>query len=78
MYKELEKYKKDGFVKGEIEINGQKIFINLDKYESGIGDLINDFINHKNTPWWKRKYYHKYLTELYIKMLNKITITSGF
>jgi hypothetical protein len=78
MYKELEKYKTDDFVIEEMEVNGQKIFINLDKYTAGVGDLVNDLIKHKNKPFWMWKNYDSHLTELYIKMLNKITISHGF
>lgn len=58
MYKELEKYK-----------TGVK-----DEYNAGLGDLMNDLIEHKSKPFWKRKYYHKHLTELYLQMLNQVKL----
>ncbi len=37
----------------------------------GLGDLINDFTNHKNKPFFKRmSKYHKELERIYIKMIN--------
>lgn len=77
MYKELEKFK-----------TGEKIPVNLsspevtstqeimlDEYKIGVGDLINNLIEHKKKSYWMRKNYHDHLTELYIEALNKITIT---
>lgn len=78
MYKELEKYKT-----GEkINITGRGIYGSLlimptDEYKADLGDLLNDFIEHKTKPFWKRKYYHNHLTEVYLDMLNKLTIIHG-
>lgn len=36
------------------------------EYRIPIGSLINDFIEHKSKPWWKRKWYHNRLTEIYV------------
>lgn len=79
MYEELNKYK-TGKKMDAIGVfpDKQEINIKLDEYEANLGDLINDFIEHKNKLFWKRKYYHKHLSELYIKMLNKIQIKHGF
>ena len=80
MYKELDKYKTGKKVDaiGVIVNHGNKeIAIKLDEYECELGDLMNDFINHKNKPFWRRKYYHSHLTDLYIKMLNQIKIKTG-
>lgn len=81
MYEELEKYKTNG----KIEVRcvfpyktETNTHIKLDEYEAGLGDLIEDFIVHKNKPFWKRKYYHDHLTKLYKKMLNKFVIKAGF
>jgi UDP-glucose 4-epimerase len=52
--------------------------VNLDEYTADLGDLLNDFIEHKTKPFWKRKYYHKHLTKLYLQMLNKVSITHGW
>lgn len=80
MYKELEKYRTGGQLQSKNEIvgTGQNIIIMLDEYEAGLGNLLNDFIEHKQKPFWKRKNYHYHLTELYLNMLNKITIKHGF
>ena len=80
MYKELEKYRTEGKLKCQSEIFNSKenIILILDEYEANLGDLLNDFIEHKQKPFWKRKNYHEHLTELYIKMLNKVTIKHGF
>ena len=78
MYKELEKYRTNNTIPSIIEINHQIVNITLDEYQFGLGDVIIDFINHEKTPWWKRKNYHSHLTEIYIKVLNKIKISYGF
>lgn len=79
MYKELEKYKTGDKIKTiGVLPDGQETKIFLDEYAVNLGDLINDFVEHKNKSWWKRKYYHNHLTELYIKMMNKIEIRHGF
>ena len=77
MYKELEKYKTRS------KLNTFNIYYNtsdiipLDEYKVDLGDLLNDFIKHKSKPFWKRKHYHNNLTEIYIDMLNKLTIIHG-
>jgi hypothetical protein len=43
-----------------------------------LGDLINDFIEHKNKPFWKRKHYHHNLTKIYVKMINVMVSFDGF
>jgi len=79
MYKELEKYKTGKKVPMVHNVvGGGTKTINLDEYVANLGDLINDFIEHKQKPFWKRKYYHKHLTKLYLQMLNKISITHGW
>jgi hypothetical protein len=70
MYKELEKYRTGIKVPATIGSN-----LKLDEYTAQYGDLINDFIAHKNKPFWRRKYYHSHLTEIYLEMLNKFSIT---
>jgi len=42
------------------------------EYKILIGSLINDFIEHKNKYWWRRKWYHKRLTEIYVQILNNL------
>ena len=76
MYKELEKYQtgKKLLIFDTVSGHGE---INVDEYSAGLGDLINDFIRHKTKPFWLRKYYHTHLTELYLQMLNKVSITHG-
>jgi len=75
MYKELEKYK-TGKKVDTIGVlpDKQEITIKLDGYEAGLGDLMNDFIEHKTKSRWLRKYYHDHLTNIYIKWLNKVTM----
>lgn len=75
MYKELEKYKTKNKVERTFSTpDEQKIVIKLDGYEAPLGDLINDFIEHKSKPFWKKKYYHNELTNVYKRMLNSVTI----
>lgn len=80
MYKELEKYRTGKKVPTICNVinNGGSLTVNLDEYTADLGDLLNDFIEHKTKPFWKRKYYHKHLTKLYLQMLNKISITHGW
>jgi hypothetical protein len=76
MYKELEKYKtgkKVPFI-CELITDGSEVVIHHNEYIVGLGDLMNDFIEHKTTPFWERKYYHNHLTELYLKILNEVNI----
>ena len=78
MYKELKKFATGNKLNGiGILPNKQKIKIIHDEYKANLGDLIEDFIKHKNKPFWKRKYYHNHLTKIYKDILNKITITHG-
>lgn len=79
MYKELEKYATNKKMNSICILpDKQEITIQLDVYEAKLGDLIEDFINHKRKPWWKRKYYHNNLTKLYKEILNELTIRHGF
>ena len=78
MYPELKKYKTDKTRpcgKSESKGNTMTFTYQESEYIANVGDLINDFINHKNKPFWKKKYYDYHLTELYIKMLNHTEIT---
>ena len=75
MYKELEKFKTGKKIPTIYKFpDNTCCTINDNEYIAGLGDLINDFIEHKTKPFWKRKYYHKHLTELYLQMLNKINL----
>jgi hypothetical protein len=80
MYIELEKYKTGKKVPTIFNVgnNGVSLTVYLDEYTADLGELLNDFIEHKNKPFWKRKYYHKHLTKLYLQMLNKVSITSSW
>jgi len=80
MYKELEKYKTGNKVSQDFKVIGTetKVTLSYDEYTADLGDLLNDFIEHKTKPFWKRKYYHKHLTELYLQMLNKVSITHSW
>jgi hypothetical protein len=78
MYKELEKYK-TGRVQPDYTLGtseGNCFTIKSEEYKIPLGSILNDFIEHKNKPFWKRKYYHNHLTELYIKFLNQLTLIS--
>lgn len=78
MYKELKKFatgeKSDGIV---VLTDKQEIKVTYDKYQANLGDLIDDFIEHKTKPFWKRKHYHGHLTRIYKDMLNKINVVHG-
>lgn len=76
MYKELEKYKTGKKSSSIIAVlpDGQEIRIPSNEYEAKLGDLINDFIEHKTKPFWKRKISHNHQTEMYLRMLNEISI----
>lgn len=78
MYKELEKYKTGGQINKYRIDYGTSQIIPLDEYKADLGDLLNDFIEHKTKPFWRRKYYHKHLTEMYLDMLNQLTISYGW
>ena len=79
MYRELDKYKTGKKVNGiGVLPDKQEMTIKYDQYEFGLGNLMNDFINHKSKPFWKRKNYHNHLTELYIEFLNSVNIITGF
>lgn len=79
MYKELEKYKTGGQINVTIHgIHGSPLVIPTDEYKADLGDLLNDYIEHKTKPFWKRKYYHKHLTKMYLDMLNQLTISYGW
>lgn len=85
MYKELDKYKTGKKIPVPAVIhhlNGSKeeTIYQADEYQFKFGDLLNDFIVHKNRSWiWK--YWHgiwKYndLTRIYTKWLNNWGICS--
>ena len=79
MYKELEKYKTGKKVKTIYQLPNNSSCVKYDReYIAELGDLMNDFIEHKTKPFWKRKYYHNHLTELYLQMLNKISIATNW
>jgi hypothetical protein len=87
-YKELVKY-----LKKDVG-NPQSMYINAiasdpnnapmakvmkEYFEIGLGDLINDLINHKRKPFWKRRTdYHKELERIYIKMINVLVSLNDF
>lgn len=80
MYEELKKYKTNKKITVQCDFPEQteiNTYIDLDEYRAGVGDLIEDFIIHKNKPFWKRKYYHNHLTKSYKKMLNRFIVTVG-
>jgi hypothetical protein len=80
MYKEIEKFKTGKKIPVEYDIIGKNltITINDEEYIADLGVLMNDFIEHKIKPFWKRKYYHNHLTELYMKFFNKISLSINF
>jgi hypothetical protein len=79
MYKELEKYKTGKKVPTVYKfLDNSSCVIHEKEYIADLGDLMNDFIEHKTKPFWKRKYYHNHLTELYLQMLNRISIGTSW
>jgi hypothetical protein len=79
MYKELQKYKTGEKIKITIKtINDNTLVILTDEYKADLGNLLNDFIEHKTKSFLRRKYYHKHLTKMYLDMLNQLTIFYGW
>lgn len=87
MYKELKKYRTDkqrpcNYAEVNANPNSNVMTATFtyqeSEYVAEFGELLNDFIEHKRKPFWRKKYYHDHLTKLYIKMLNKMTITHWF
>ena len=74
MYKELDKYKTGKRVEWSIGDKTETTKYYKDGYNAPLGDLINDFIEHKNKPRRKRKTYHAHLTKLYKTMLNSRSV----
>lgn len=83
-YKELWKYLTGRMIEIPTTTNtiggGKREGIGLfPEYKIPVGSIINDFIEHKNKSWWKRKWYHDRLTEIYVQILNHLgTISYGF
>lgn len=80
MYKEIEKYKTGKVIENKLSIldNYGTITIKENEYKAPFGDIINDLIEHKQKPFWRRKYYHNHLTELYLKFLNQVSFVHNF
>lgn len=83
MYKELDKYKTGNKMQQKVyytNTGGKDIYLDteVDEYEFNLGDILNEFIEHKNKSFLKKTYYHKDLTRIYKKILNKISIKIGF
>lgn len=85
MYKELDKYKTGKKIPVPATIhhlNGTKeeIIYHADEYQFKLGDLLNDFIIHKNRSWvwkyWHGKYKYNDLTKIYVKWLNLWGVSS--
>lgn len=79
-YNELRKYLSGKMIEVPTLTNNSRKGIGLfPEYKIPIGSLINDFIEHKSKYWWKRKWYHDRLTEIYVDILNRLGIVSyGF
>lgn len=75
MYPELSKYK-IGKEPRKVNVIGtdQTVTLMHDRYDVPLGDLIDIYIDLKNKPWWRRKYYHSHLLEIVKDALNVITI----
>ena len=54
--------------------DGTQIEANRSTYKAPLGDLVEDFIYHIKTPWWRRKKGHDELTQMYKDWLNEIVI----
>lgn len=81
MYKELEKYNtgvKTPQIHEFVNLPGQSVTVEVTRYSAKLGDLIEDFIDHKNKPWYKQNYYHKHLTKIYKDWLNEVSIQKYF
>ena len=70
MFIELDKYKTGDSIENQKQPNGEIKPIKVVNYNFNWGSLLNDFIDHKNKPFWKRKKYHKDLTATYIGIIN--------
>ena len=79
MYKELDKYKTGNKIPIPViyhYLDGTSIesTYNVDEYKFKFGDLLNDFIIHKNQSWfwkyWHGKYKYNDLTKIYVRWLN--------
>ena len=79
MYKELDKYKTGNKIPIPViyhYLDGTSIesTYNVDEYKFRFGDLLNDFIIHKNRSWfwkcWHGKYKYNDLTKIYVRWLN--------
>lgn len=79
-YEELWKYLTGNSIEVPTSTNNSREGIGLfPEYRIPIGSLINDFIEHKNKSWWKRKWYHDRLTEIYVQILNRLgEVSYGF
>ena len=79
-YDELRKYLSGNMIEVPTLTNNSREGIGLFlEYKIPIGSLINDFIEHKSKSWWKRKWYHDRLTEIYVDILNRLGVVSyGF
>lgn len=79
-YEELWKYLSGKMIEVPTITNNSREGIGLfPEYIIPIGSLINDFIEHKNKCWWKRKWYHDRLTEIYVQILNRLgEVSYGF
>ena len=54
MYKELEKYKTGKKVPTIYKFpNNSSYVMHDEEYVAELGDLMNDFIEHKTKPFWK-------------------------
>jgi len=56
----------------------QEIKMKYDEFKFPLGSLIIDFNKHLRKPFWKKKYNHDLVTEIYERILNGITIVKGF
>lgn len=82
MVLEFEKWKTGKKVKGKADLvstqGSKEIDWEYDMYEAPLGDLITDYINHINKPWWKRKYNHNFITKKYLEWLNNVKLYNQF
>jgi len=78
MYKESPKFPTWEKIEGiGVLPDKQEIKIYYNEYVANLGDLMEDFIKHQSKPFWKRNYYHIYLSKIYKDMLNKIELRHG-
>lgn len=53
---------------------GDIVRVKENRYEFPFGDLLQDYLQHINKPFWRRKHDHKLVTRGFIQALNTLII----